>query len=453
VSVKDLGDILARIEPLIFRLDIPEGDDCYGTGFFISSEFAVTAFHNLYASVLESPTVPLSATFQGKTIDFVQALCSEQDRKWQIKYDIAVLRAVMPLNEPINEKFLYLDAGWERRERNLKWEKRNVIAFGIPANTDQIAPIAGMTILARPLVDAPRKIGPKVEGTIPAALYFTADANDVNNAYGMSGSPVYDEELRGIIGVVVAVKKGYYATELVHLVKNWPAGRKYFEDFEPRSTVVAEETAVGKPSWWLRLGIGILCAAIALGSVFWLTSVRSAPKQLEVELVREATKGTEIVNDQINAKEGEKLRLLITSPTDGYLYVVDREVARNGSLREPYLAFPTLSTGAGHNKVTPGLVVSFPDPSDRSLTVEAKPSHPPDPEYTGELLSILVFENQLPIDHLEAQPIPLTPEQFPDGGERLLFSSEAPAPKAAKKIKLVVLRTSQTPRPEVTRPR
>ena len=453
MSVKDLGDILARIEPLIFRLDIPEGEDCYGTGFFISSEFALTAFHNLYPSVLEAPTIPLSATFQGKTIDFVQALCSERDRKWQIKYDIAVLRALTPLNEPIKEKFLYLDAGWEGRERNLKLEKRNVIACGIPGNTDQVALIAGMTILARPLVDAPRKVGPKVEGTIPAALYFTADANDVNNAYGMSGSPVYDEDLRGIIGVVVAVKKGFYATELVHLVENWPAGRKYFEDFEPRSTVVAEETALGKPSWWLRLGIGILSAAIVVGSVFWFTSHPLAPKELEVELARDGTKSTEKVKFQVNAREGEKIRFLITSPTDGYLYVVDREVARSGSLREPYLAFPTLSTGAGHNKVTPGLVVSFPDPSDRSPTIEAKPSHPPDPEYAGELLTVLVFDSQLPIDHLEAQPIPLTPEQFPDGGERLLFSSESPAPKAAKRIKLVVLRTPQTPQPQVTRPR
>jgi hypothetical protein len=448
VSVKDLGDILARIEPLIFRLDIPEGDDCYGTGFFISSEFALTAFHNLYVSVLEDPTIPLNATFQGKTIEFVQALCSEQDRQWQKNYDIAVLRVLTPLNEPIKEKFLYLDAGWQRRERNLKWEKRNVIAFGIPANTDQIAPIAGMTILARPLVDAPRKVGPKVEGTIPAALYFTADANDVNNAYGMSGSPVYDEDLRGIIGVVVAVKKGFYATELVHLVKNWPAGGKYFEDFEPRSAVVAEETAVGKPSWWLRLGIVLLGATIAAGSVLWFRSHSLAPKELEVDLARDGTNSTEKVKFQVNAREGEKIRFLITSPTDGYLYVVDREMARNGSLREPYLAFPTLSTGAGHNKVTPGLVVSFPDPSDRSLTIEAKPSHPPDAEYAGELLSILVFESQLPIDHLEAQPIPLTPEQFPDSGGRLLFSSEAPEPKVVKKIKLVVLRT---PQPQVKR--
>ncbi|HEY6304072.1 MAG TPA: hypothetical protein VIX14_13515, partial [Terriglobales bacterium] len=30
-------------------------------------------------------------------------------------------------------------------------------------------------------------------------------------------SPVYDKERRGIIGVVIAVKKEFYATELVHM--------------------------------------------------------------------------------------------------------------------------------------------------------------------------------------------------------------------------------------------
>jgi hypothetical protein len=446
VSVEDLHDILARLEPLIFRLDIPEGDDCYGTGFFISKEFALTAFHNLCPSALEDHTLKLSATFQGKTIEFVQELYSEADRKWQEKYDIAVLRALTPLDAPLKGKFPYLDAAWEGRERNLKWEKRNVIAFGIPSNTDQIALIAGMTSLARPLVDAPRIVGTKTEGTIPAALYFTGDANNVNAAYGMSGSPVYDEELGGIIGVVVAVKRGFYATELVHVVKNWPAGREYFENFRPKRNFVAEYTATA--ALWRALGIFLAFVVVVPGLGFLFKSHPFAPKHLEVELVRDATKRTEIVTDQINAKEGEKLRLLITSPADGYLYVVDREVTRDGALRKPYLAFPTLSTGAGRNKVTRGMVVSFPDPSDRSHTIEAKPSQPPDPEYAGELLKVLVYDSQLPNVHLEAQPIPLTSEQFPDDGERLLFSSEAPAPKVAKKIKLVVQRSPQAPQPQ-----
>jgi hypothetical protein len=449
VSVKDLGDILVRLEPLIFRLDIPEGDDCYGTGFFISREFALTAFHNLYPSALEDHTVKLSATFQGKAIEFVQELYSEEDRKWQEKYDIAVLRVLTPLDEPPMGRFLYLDASWEGRERNLKWEKRNVIAFGIPGNTDQIAPIAGMTSLAHPLVDAPRKVGPNTQATIPAALYFTGDANNVNAAYGMSGSPVYDEELHGIIGVVVAVKKGFYATELVHLVKNWPAGKKYFRNFQPKRNFIAEYTATA--ALWRVLAI--LCIVVALGMFFSFKNYLFAPRHLEVELVRDGTKRTERVIDQMNVTEGEKLKLLITSPTDGYLYVVDREVTRDGTPRSPYLAFPTLSTGAGRNKVTPGMVVSYPDVNDRTPTIEAKPSHLPDSDYAGELLTVLVYAGQLPIDHLDAQPIPLTSEQFPDGGERLLFSSETPSPKAVKTIKLVVRRASQKFQPNVTIPR
>jgi hypothetical protein len=57
----------------------------------------------------------------------------------------------------------------------------------------------------------------------------------------------------------------------------------------------------------------------------------------------------------------------------------------------PYLVFATLSTGADHNNVMPGMVVSYPDPSDRSPTISAGPSHPPDPEYSGEALTVLVY--------------------------------------------------------------
>jgi hypothetical protein len=44
---------------------------------------------------------------------------------------------------------------------------------------------------------------------------------------------------------------------------------------------------------------------------------------------------------------------------------------------------------------------------------------------------------------LEPKPIPLASDQFPDEGDRLLFSSENPFPKAARKIILVVERSSK----------
>jgi len=449
VSAKDLGDILVRLKPLIFRLDIPEGHDSYGTGFFISKEFALTAFHNLHPSALDDHTVRLSATFRGETIEFLQQLYSEEDRKWQREYDIAVLRALTPLDPLPEEKFLYLDAAWKGRDRDFRWINRNVVAVGIPSNRDEVAPIPGMTPPAGALVDAPRIVGTKTEGTIPAALYFTTDPNDVNAAYGMSGSPVYDKELGGIIGVVVAAKKGFYATELVHIVKNWPAGKEYFKRLRSRRYLISEYP---RPVTLWR-ALGILAFVVVLVSAFWFRSYLFAPNHLEVELVRNGTQRTERVKDQLIATEGEKLRLLITSPTDGYLYVVDREVDRSGALRMPYLTFPTLSTGAGRNKVTRGMVVSYPDPSDRPPTIDAKPSQSPDPEYAGELLTVLVYDGQLPIGHMEARPIPLTPEQFPDEGERLLFPSEAPAPKAARKIKLVVRRATQAPQPQAKSPR
>src|ERR1035438_7556134 len=78
----------------------------------------------------------------------------------------------------------------------------------------------------------------------------------------MSGSPVYDEDLRGIVGVLVAVKKGFYATEFVHLVDNWRAGRRYFTNFKRKPNFVAEYTA--NATLWRALAIlGILIVILA----------------------------------------------------------------------------------------------------------------------------------------------------------------------------------------------
>jgi hypothetical protein len=184
---------------------------------------------------------------------------------------------------------------------------------------------------------------------------------------------------------------------------------------------VAEYTATAA-SRRRVLGIFLSFVVVMLALVFLFKSHPFAPENWRSNSCETVTRRTERVTDQMNATEGERLRLLITSPTDGYLYVEDREVTRDGALQTPYLAFPTLSTGMGHNKVTPGTVVSYPDPSDRPPTIEAKLSHPPDPEYAGEALTVLVCGSALPIDYLEAKPIPLRSEQFPDDGERLLFS-------------------------------
>jgi hypothetical protein len=296
-----------------------------------------------------------------------------------------------------------------------------------------------------PLVDAPRKVGEETLGRIPKALLFSADPNAVLAASGMSGSPVFDEALGGIIGVVVARKKAFYATELSHVVENWPEGRKYFKSFNPKHRFVTVQTAI----WVLS------AATIALGLTAWSTGVfRSprhspppVPKNLEVELIRESTGHAEKVPGEITAAEGEKLKFLITSPENGYLYVLDREVGLDGTLGKPFLAFPTLSTGAGHNQVTSGAIVRFPDPSDRSPTIEPKPRRPHDPNYAGESLTVLVYDNPLPIDHLEAKPIPYTPEDLQEDGERLLFPS-SPEPRVKKMIKLMIRRASRTTQPE-----
>jgi hypothetical protein len=211
-------------------------------------------------------------------------------------------------------------------------------------------------------------------------------------------SPLFDEKLGGIVGVVVAVKNEFQATELAHLVKHWRAGTRHFRRFGP-AKVVLEETFAARRTAWRVFGIrALLIVAVTL--FLWFKSGPAVPKELEVELVRTGIQRTRKVTDQLNVTEGEKLRLLITSPAAGYLCIVDREIARDGGLRQPYLAFPNLSTGVGRNKVTQGMVASFPDPSDRSPTIEAKPSQPNDSDYAGEMLTALVYDSQPPIDRL-----------------------------------------------------
>ena len=87
---------------------------------------------------------------------------------------------------------------------------------------------------------------------------------------------------------------------------------------------------------------------------------------------------------------GDRVRLGIESPRDGFLYVIDREVYADGTTSEPYLIYPTLTLRDGDNAIKAGKLIQLPNDSAFRLkaTAQGKP-------YKGEMLTILVTAEKL----------------------------------------------------------
>jgi hypothetical protein len=96
-------------------------------------------------------------------------------------------------------------------------------------------------------------------------------------------------------------------------------------------------------------------------------------------------------------KSGDRVRLTIESPRDGYLYVVDRELYADGSTGEPHLIFPTTRTRGGENRVRAGLLVDIPGIDDRPNHFTLKPSRD---DQVGELLTVIVSPEPLDLPAL-----------------------------------------------------
>jgi hypothetical protein len=86
---------------------------------------------------------------------------------------------------------------------------------------------------------------------------------------------------------------------------------------------------------------------------------------------------------------GERVRLGVESPRDGYLYVIDREQYTDGSVSDPYLIFPSLNNRDGANSVAAGKLIELPG---RSSVFRLDPMRP---DYAGEVLTIVVTSEPL----------------------------------------------------------
>jgi len=88
---------------------------------------------------------------------------------------------------------------------------------------------------------------------------------------------------------------------------------------------------------------------------------------------------------------GDRVRLSIESPRDGYLYVIDREKYADGAVSDPYLIFPSLTNRNGANSVAAGKLVELPNELSSFRLGPMRPN----PNYAGELLTIMVTSEPL----------------------------------------------------------
>lgn len=131
-----------------------------------------------------------------------------------------------------------------------------------------------------------------------------------------------------------------------------------------------------------------------IGLTIWRLRASRAADSLEARLLLEdeSNKEVEWTPERVEADTvfaaGDRVRLGIESPRDGYLYVIDREQYADGAVSDPYLIFPTLRNRDGANSVTAGKLIELPGRSAFRL----KPMRP---DYAGEVLTVLVTSEPL----------------------------------------------------------
>jgi hypothetical protein len=138
-----------------------------------------------------------------------------------------------------------------------------------------------------------------------------------------------------------------------------------------------------------------------IGLTIWrLRPSRSADsKDSRLLLIEESSKEAEWTPERVEADtifaNGDRVRLTIESPRDGYLYVIDREQYTDGSTSEPYLIFPSLKVQNGANSVSAGKLIELPN-DQKAFNLGSYLSNS---KYAGEQLTILVTTE--PLKHVE----------------------------------------------------
>ncbi len=116
-------------------------------------------------------------------------------------------------------------------------------------------------------------------------------------------------------------------------------------------------------------------------------------------LLQEESSGTEFTPERVESETlfnaGDRVRLGIESPRDGFLYVINREQYVDGTMSDPYLIFPTLRNRSGDNAVKAGKLIELPGRSAFRLS-------PMRPDYDGEVLTLIV--SVTPLNEVKTGP-------------------------------------------------
>ncbi|GEM_PF-980414 len=92
---------------------------------------------------------------------------------------------------------------------------------------------------------------------------------------------------------------------------------------------------------------------------------------------------------------GDKVRIGIESPQDGYLYVINRELYDDGTMSAGQLIFPSSQMQANSNRVVKNRPVEIPNISDDTFYFESEPNSPSGKKVLGEILSVIITKNKI----------------------------------------------------------
>jgi hypothetical protein len=176
-------------------------------------------------------------------------------------------------------------------------------------------------------------------------------------------------------------------------------------------------------------------SSLDLGVTLWRlrTARQSDPTRLLLhEAGRQQGWAAERVRLDQRLIEGDRVRITIESPRDGYLYVIDSEEFADGTRSPAYLIFPTRRIRGGDNKLAAGRILDIPDQDDAPPYLTLKPSRS---DTLGERLTVIVSSAPLANVAIGDAPLELTRERVTAwekrGGAKVeRFEMESSAGKA-----------------------
>ena len=104
-----------------------------------------------------------------------------------------------------------------------------------------------------------------------------------------------------------------------------------------------------------------------VGVTVWRLRPARPNDQVTLSSITESDQWTpeRIDPDNTPLRDGDRMRLSIEAPWDGYLYVLNREQYADGSTSDPYLIFPAAGSGGEDNSVAAGKVTEIPAQTDQ----------------------------------------------------------------------------------------